>query len=122
MGRVAVAGVVVLAAALASCSSGTSAAKVFGSAPACPLLAQLALTGRTVENTDVSDPAVFEATLHDAITKYVQTAKQLRGVVPASLRPDVDRMVTAAQQRHFSDGDDARAAIDGYARTACETT
>ena len=64
---------------LAGCSGGGgSVATRFGDAPACPLLAQLALTGQKVATADVSDPTSFDATLKAAVKKYVSTAKKLR--------------------------------------------
>ena len=64
----------------------------------------------------------FNATLRTAVTSYVHTAKSLRKVVPPRLRDDVDSMITAAKQRHFSDAAAARNAIDDYAQTVCKTT
>ena len=118
MFRAVVAGVVVLAIgpALAGCSGGAS-----GPVAVCPLLAELGQTGQTVARADVSDPDTFDRTLREAIAQYVRTARKLRDAVPAARRGDVDRMIAAAQQRRFADADDARARIDGYARSVCKT-
>ena len=93
----------------------------FGDAPACPLLAQLALTGQKVATADVSDPTSFDATLKAAVKKYVSTAKKLRAAVPDHLRPDVERMIAAAQHEQFADTTTQRAAIDSYPRSNCKT-
>src|SRR5262245_20681364 len=66
---------------LAGCSGGGSASP-YGDAPACPLLAQLARTGETVAQADVSDPEAFDSTLRAAVTQYVSTATELRAAVP----------------------------------------
>ena len=122
MSRAAAVGVLAFTIALCACSSGgTSLTKAFGPAPACPLLAKLAQTGQTVAQANVSDPAAFDATLQTAVASYVQTAKGLRAVVPANLRSDVDRMITAVQQHRFADAVTARNAIDDYAQSACKT-
>jgi hypothetical protein len=119
MSRAAVAGVVLISIALVSCS-GTEAAQPFAKKPACALLARLAQTGQTVQNSDVSDPAAFQATLQTAVKSYVRTATQLRAAVPARLAGDVDRMIAAVRADHFSDAAAARADIDAYARSNCK--
>jgi hypothetical protein len=120
MSRAAVAGVVLISIALASCS-GTGAAQPFAKKPACALLAELAQTGQTVQNADVSDPAAFQATLQAAAKRYVRTAQKLRAALPARLAADVDRMISAVRANRFSDADSARADIDAYARANCKT-
>ena len=119
MSRAAVAGVVMISIAVASCS-GNGGAQPFAKAPACALLAKLAQTGQTVQNADVSDPAAFQATLQAAVKSYVRTARQLRSAVPARLSPDVDRMISAVTDNRFDDAAAARSDIDAYARSACK--
>jgi hypothetical protein len=114
-----VAVVLVLTMSLASCSKKSSHAAPFLTPPACPLLADMAKTGRAVAATDVGDPVAFNATLHTAVTQYVDIAHRLRGAVPVRLRTDVDQLEAAAQQYRFSDATAARAAIDDYARSTC---
>ena len=106
--------------ALAACSGGGGVLP-FAKARACPLLAQLALTGETVANADVADPAAFQTTLQNAVTKYVRTAEKLRDAVPARLSGDVDRLIAAAREHRFADAAGARADIDDYARSACKS-
>jgi hypothetical protein len=119
MGRAVLAGVVTISIALAGCSGGGGALP-FANAPACPLLAQLARTGQTVQRANVSDPGAFQQTLQTAVAEYVRTAKRLRAAVPARLGPDVDRMIVAARAHRFADADGARSEIDDYARSACK--
>jgi hypothetical protein len=121
MSRAVVAGVVLISIALAACSGGKGAIRSFETAPACPLLAQLAQTGQTVAHADVSDPETFEATLQAAVASYVRTAQRLGAVVPPRLHPAVERMIAAARARQFSEADRARADIDDYARSACKS-
>jgi hypothetical protein len=121
MSRAVVAGVALLSVALAGCSGGGNPIHPFGAAPACPLLAQLARTGESVQHADVSDPDTFDATLRSAVVSYVRTAQRLRSAVPARLRVDVDRMISAAQAHRFSDADSARSDIDAYARSVCKS-
>jgi outer membrane murein-binding lipoprotein Lpp len=121
MSRAVVAGVALISVALAGCSGSGNAIHPFGAAPACPLLAQLARTGESVEHADVSDPDTFDATLRSAVVSYVHTAKRLRTAVPARLRADVDRMISAAQAHRFSDAESARSDIDAYARSVCKS-
>jgi hypothetical protein len=121
MSRAVVAGVALIAVALAGCSGSGSAIRPFGAAPACPLLAQLARTGESVQHADVADPDTFEATLRSAVVSYVRTAQRLRTAVPTRLRTDVDRMISAAQARRFSEADSARSDIDAYARSVCKS-
>ncbi len=116
MSRAVVAGIVGVAFALTGCGGKSNP---YGAAPACPLLADLAQTGQTVARADVSDPDAFDATMRDATKAYVRTAKKLRGAVPADLKVDVDRMITAAQQQRYADATAARARIDAYARRNC---
>jgi hypothetical protein len=118
MSRAAVAGVVVISIAVASCS-GKGGAQPFAKKPACALLATLAQTGQTVQNADVSDPAAFQATLQKAVASYVRTAQELRTAVPARLTSDVDHMIAAVRENRFSDAESARADIDAYARSTC---
>jgi hypothetical protein len=115
MSRAVVAGIV-LAFALAGCG-GTGSP--YGSAPACPLLADLARTGQTVARADVSDPDAFAATMRDATKAYLSTAQKLRDAVPENLKVDVDRMITAAEKQHFDDATSARSRVDAYARANC---
>ena len=122
MARAVVAGIVGLSVALAGCSGGSTALKPFGPAPACPLLAQLAVTGQTVATANVSDPDAFDATMRAAVASYVRTAKVLRTTVPVNLRGDVDRMIAAARAHRFADAETARDAIDEYEKAACKTT
>jgi hypothetical protein len=123
MSRAVAVGLVGLALALTACSGGGgSVTRAFGPAPACPLLAQLAETGQTVATTNISDPAVFAATMQTAVASYVRTARSLRAVVPARLRADVDTMISAAQQHRFADATGARNAIDNYAKSACKVS
>ena len=123
MRRAFLTGCSVAAAALifAACS-GSSAAKPFGAAPACPELAQLARTGEAVAHTAVADPAAFDAALNNAVSRYVHVAERLRASVPVRLRPDVDRMIAAARRRRFSDAEAARSQIDDYAQAVCKST
>jgi hypothetical protein len=118
MSRAVVAGIVVVAFALAGCG-GTG--NPYGAAPACPLLADLAQTGRTVARADVSDPDAFAATMHNATKVYLRIARQLRDAVPDDLKVDVDRMITAAEHQRFDDAAKARARIDRYAQSVCKT-
>jgi hypothetical protein len=120
MARAVVAGIVGFAFVLTGCSGGNGSP--FGSSPACPLLAQLAQTGETVASADVSDPTAFDATMRNAIKTYVRAAKKLRDAVPDELRDDVDRMIAAAEQRRFADATAARANVDSYARSHCNTS
>ena len=122
MTRAVVAGWVGLAVVLAACSGTGTATRPFGPPPACPLLAQLAATGERVARANVADPDAFDATLRSAVATYVRAARGLRVAVPVTLRPDVDRMITAAEQRHFSDAAGARNAIDDYAESTCKAT
>ena len=105
----------------ASCSTKGGRAEPVVTAPACPLLADMAKTGKTVADADIGDPAKFDTTLHTAVSQYVDIAHQLRNAVPARLRPDVDQLEAAAQQYKFDDADAARAAIDEYARSTCRS-
>ena len=116
-----VAAVIALTMSLASCSAKSDhhATPPFLTPPACPLLADMAKTGRTVAAADVGNPVAFNATLHTAVTQYVDIAHRLRSAVPDRLRSDVDQLETAAQQYRFDDAAAARAAIDAYARSTC---
>jgi uncharacterized protein YbjT (DUF2867 family) len=116
MSRAVVAGILLVAFALAGCGG---KGNPYGAAPACPLLADLARTGQTVAQADVSDPDAFDATMRDATKAYLSTAKKLRDAVPANLEGDVDRMITAAEQQRFADATAARARVDAYARANC---
>jgi hypothetical protein len=117
--RAVAAAVVGVALVVSACSGGDG--NSFAARSACPLLAQLAQTGETVAHADVSDPATFDSTLRSAVAAYVRTARRLQAVVPFSLRPDVERLVAAAQQYRFEDAANARAAIDEYAQSKCES-
>jgi hypothetical protein len=117
MSRAVLAGVLGVALALTGCG-GTS--HPYGAAPACSLLADLAATGQTVARADVADPDAFDAALRDATKQYVQTANKLRAAVPANLKGDVERMITAARERRFADATTARTRIDTYARENCK--
>jgi hypothetical protein len=119
---ISVAAVVGAVGVLAGCAGGGGGAVPGATASACPLLAQLAQTGKTVADADVSDPATFDATLRTAVTEYVRIAHRLRLALPNRLRPDVDRLTAAAQQYRFGDATAARAEIDAYARTTCAST
>ena len=119
MTRAVAAAIVGAALVLSACSNGgTSAA----AASPCPLLAELARTGDSVATADVADPAKFDETLRSAVADYVRTARSLRSAVPPALRPDVERLVAAAEAYRFTDAVAARANIDEYARTECETS
>jgi len=120
MSRAVVAGIVLVAFALALVGCGGKV-NPYGSAPACPLIADLARTGQTVAQADVSDPDAFEATMRDATKAYLSTARKLRDAVPENLKADVDRMITAAERRRFADAATARSHVDAYARSACRT-
>jgi hypothetical protein len=122
MTRAVVAGVAVVSIALAGCAGHNSAILPFESAPACPLLAQLAHTGQTVAHANVSDPDEFEATLQAAVATYLQTAKRLQAAVPARLQADVKRMIVAVRAHHFSEGERAGSEIDDYARSTCKSS
>jgi hypothetical protein len=87
----------------------------------CPLLAQLAKTGESVEQADVADPAEFDATLRSAVAEYVRIARRLRAAVPLGLRADVELVAAAAEQYRFSDATTARANIDDYQRSKCDS-
>jgi len=119
MSRAVAAGILVVALALGGCRAKDDP---YGAEPACPLLADLVKTGQTVARADVSDPAAFDATLRDATKDYVATASKLRDAVPANLKGDVERMITAAEQRRFDDARTARSRIDEYARANCTLT
>jgi hypothetical protein len=117
MSRAVVAGIAVVAFALSGCGG---KGNPYGAAPACPLLADLAQTGQTVAQADVSDPDAFAATMRDATKTYVRTAEQLRDVVPSNLKADVDRMIAAAREQRFGLATAAaRARVDAYARANC---
>jgi hypothetical protein len=123
MSRAGIAAVVGIAFALAGCGGGGGgASNPYGKAPACPLLAELARTGQTVERADVSDPNTFDATLETAVSRYVETATKLRGAVPKHLQPDVQRMISAVRRKQFADAVSARTDIDDYAHAHCKTT
>ena len=112
-----------LALVLAGCSDGGGrAASAAATTSACPLLAQLAATGETVAHADIADPDKFDATLKTAVTDYVRTARRLQAVVPLSLRSDVADLENAARHYRFDDATAARASIDAYARSKCETS
>ena len=119
MSRAVAAGILVGALALGGCSGKDNP---YGAQPACPLLADLVETGQTVARADVSDPAAFDAALRDATKAYVRTANKLRDAVPENLKGDVERMITAAEQRRFDDATTARSRIDEYARDNCTLT
>jgi hypothetical protein len=87
----------------------------------CPLLAQLAKTGESVSRADVADPAKFDATLRSAVAEYVRIAHRLRAAVPLRLRADVELVAAAAEQYRFSDATTARANIDSYERSKCDS-
>ena len=123
MSRAVVASLVGLAFVLAGCSGwGGGASNPYGDSPACPLLAQLARAGQTVEHADVSDPTAFDATLRSAVRTYVYTANKLRDAVPKQLQGDVERMIAAVRRRRFADAVTERAAVDTYARSTCKTS
>src|SRR5438132_12322480 len=82
--------------ALGACSGGGGSTTA--ATPACPLFAKLVQTGDSVARADVADPVKFDATLRQAVTQYVRTARRLRAALPARLRGDVDWLVAAAQQ------------------------
>ena len=109
---------VALALASVGACSGSKGLPV-SATPACPLLAQLAETGKAVAHADVGDPEHFDATLKTAVTDYVRIARRLQAVVPIRLRSDVARLEAAAQQYRFADATKSRAAIDEYARSQC---
>jgi hypothetical protein len=87
----------------------------------CPLLAQLARTGESVAKADVADPTKFDATLRSAVAEYVRIAHSLRAEVPLGLRADVELIAAAAEQYRFSDATTARANIDSYERSKCDS-
>ena len=105
---------------LSACSGGGRSSSA--ATPACPLFAKLVQTGDSVARADVADPVKFDATLRDAVTQYVRTARRLRAAVPARLQGDVDRLVAAAQQHRFEDALTARANLDAYAGAKCGST
>jgi hypothetical protein len=112
--------VVLVVLAASGCSSGGSKKSGPGGKPAsCALIADLDTTVASVAKADVSDPDAFNATLNTAIKKYVATVSQLKGVTPASLQSDLDRLIAAVDQERFDDAADARAALDEYALTTC---
>jgi hypothetical protein len=119
MSRAVAAGVIGVALALTGCSGKDNR---YGAQPACPLLADLVEVGQTVARADVSDPTAFDTALRDAIKDYVRTATKLRDAVPENLKGDVERMITAAEQRRFDDARTARSGIDEYARDNCTLT
>jgi hypothetical protein len=119
MSRAAATAVVGVALALSACGGGGG--NSFGATSPCPLLAQLAKTGETVAQADVADPAKFDATLRSAVKEYVRIARRLRSAVPLGLRADVELLVAAAEQYRFSDAATARAKIDSYERSKCES-
>ena len=104
---------------LSACGGGGG--NSIGATSPCPLLAQLAKTGDTVARADVADPAKFDATLRSAVKEYVRVARRLRSAVPLGLRADVELLVAAAEQYRFSDAATARAKIDSYERSKCES-
>ncbi len=123
MARAVVAGIVGLCVALGVALAGCGgSASPFGAAPACPLLAELAQSGQKVASADVSDPDAFDTTLREAIASYVRTARKLRDAVPERLQGDVDRMIAAAEQHRFDDASIARARVDAYARSLCNSS
>ena len=108
---------VVLAAG--ACSGGEKRGGASAKPASCSLIDQLDATAAEVAHADVSDPDAFNTTLQGAVTKYVATVKQLKGVAPASLQLDLDRLIAAVDQERFDDAADARAALDEYALTTC---
>jgi glutamine synthetase type III len=119
MSRAGIVAVVALT-ALAGCGGGGGGAS--SSSAACPLLTELARTGRSVEQADVSDPNTFADTLQAATTRYVETATKLRDAMPKHLQGDVQQMITAVRRERFADAVNARTKIDAYARANCKTT
>jgi hypothetical protein len=113
----------VLAILATACSSGSKHANTSGSkASPCPLIATLDSTAASVAHADVSDPQAFKRTLDDAVTKYVTTVQQLRAVVPADVKPDLDRLEAAVHQYRFQDAAGMRTSLDAYAASNCATT
>jgi hypothetical protein len=107
----------------AGCSGGTKHAKnAAPKASPCPLIASLDQTAASVAHANVADPQGFQRTLDAAVTKYVTTVQELRTVVPANLRPDLDRLEAAVHQYRFQDAVTMRASLDAYASNNCATT
>jgi len=86
---------------------------------ACPLFTELDRTARAVGRADVADPGQFQQTLDTATKHYAATARELRKVVPARLRSDVDRLEAAVEQYRFGDAATARHDLDDYATRRC---
>jgi hypothetical protein len=107
---------------IAGCSGGGARKTATGtlSSP-CPLIATLDRTATEVARADVSDPAAFGKTLDDAAARYVSTVADLRKVTPASLGPDLERLVAAVQQYRFEDAAAARASLGAWAAPTCGT-
>ena len=101
------------------CSGGSKKSGSAGKPASCALIAQLDTIVATVSHADISDPDAFNKTLNTAVTKYVDTVRQLKAVTPATLQSDLDRLTAAVDQERFSDATDARASLDEYALTAC---
>ena len=119
----AVAGAVVgMALIVGACGGGNSAAKPFSNAPACRILAELAVRGESASHIDVADPEAFATNMKRAVAAYVRTARGLRTTVPVNLRDDVDRIIAAAQQHRFTNAKKARADLDAFAREECKTS
>ena len=105
---------------VAGCSGGSGRAhKAEAKDSPCPLVAQLDQIAAQVGHTDVADPVAFERELGDAVTKYADTVRRLKAVVPTTLGPDLDRLEAAVHQYRFQDAAVARASLDEYAATEC---
>jgi hypothetical protein len=103
---------------VAACSSGGGSGA--GSRDEiCMLVAELSDTGDAVAAADVADPESFRRALDDAVTRYVETVRKLRPLVPERLHDEVDRLEAAAEQYDFEEALAARRALAGDEATSC---
>jgi hypothetical protein len=103
---------------VAACSSG-GGSNAGSRDELCELVADLAATADAVETADVGDPESFQRALDDAVTRYVETVRRLRPLVPERLHDEVDHLEAAAEQHDFDEALAARRALAADEATAC---
>jgi hypothetical protein len=103
---------------VAACSSG-GASNRESKDEVCELVADLGDAGDAVAAADVADPESFRRALDDAVTRYVETVRKLRPLVPERLRDDLDHLEAAVEQYDFDEALTARRALAADEATAC---
>ena len=119
MTRAVVIAVVGVALVVSACAGGDG--KTPAASGPCPLLAQLAKTGESVARPTLPIP---RSSTPRCAPRSPNTCASLTASAPrcrCGLRADVELVAAAAEQYRFSDATTARANIDSYERSKCDS-